>query len=173
MAEKAKKSNTNLIIGICVATLVIVVVAVAIFFATRGTSQLNDAYFVSDGTKYVLTVNDDMLNTDEDTEYIPIKTHVVYTYSGDTITSMTTYLEFANEATAKSALDYYSQKDQSGVKNISSNSKYVVVEMTDDQYSEMTAPEVKEYIDFIENIRNVDLLNDADSTEETTTENEK
>ena len=42
----------------------VAVVAVAIFFATRG-PQLNDSYFVSDGSKYVLTVDRDMLETED------------------------------------------------------------------------------------------------------------
>lgn len=161
MAEKAKntKNNSkNLIIGICVAVVVVVVVAVAAFFATRGTGQaINDSYFVSDGTKYVLTVEGAMLDTSEDDEYPPVKTHLVYTYSGDNITGMFTYLEFADEATAKAALNYYKQADQSGVKSISTNGKYLVVEMTEDQYSDMKASEVKDYLDLMNSLQNTDV----------------
>ena len=68
MAEKAKKNNKNLIIGICAGVLVIAVVIVAVIFATK--SSLNDAYFVSDDSKYVLTVDRDILET-EDKENSP------------------------------------------------------------------------------------------------------
>lgn len=171
MAEKAKKNNKNLIIGICVGVLLIAIVAVAIFFATKGgtgigTANLSDAYFVSDDTKYVLTMDGD---SSEEEEPSPVKTHLVYTYSGDTITGMTTYMEFTDAATAKSALEVYkSMEDQTGVKNLSVNGKYVVVEMTEDQYNNMTASDVKEQIDFMEMLKNADLndINDLPENEE-------
>ena len=68
MAEKAKKNNKNLIIGICTGVLIIAIIIVAVIFATK--SSLNDSYFVSDGSKYVLTVDRDMLET-EDKENSP------------------------------------------------------------------------------------------------------
>lgn len=162
MAEKAQKNNKNLIIGICACVLVIAAIVVAVIFATKGgtgtnsLANLSDSYFVSDDTKYVLTVDND--GSDEDEEFSPIKTHLVYTYSGDTITGMITYMEFTDANTAKSALEVYqNMEDQTGVKNLSVNGKYVVIEMTEDQYADMTASDVKEQIDFMEMLKNADL----------------
>ena len=142
MAGKAKtkstNNNKNIIIGICVAVVVIAVVAVAIFFATRG-PQLNDSYFVSDNTKYVVTVDDSASSSDG----APVKTHYVYTYSGDKITGATIYLEFTNEATAKTALDAVKEESEGVAKSVSVNGKYIVAEMTEDQYSDMTLSEIK------------------------------
>ena len=166
MAEKAKKKNNkNLIIGICAGVLVIVVIVVAIIFATKGVTTLNDAYFVSDDSKYVLTVNSDELD-EEKTEITPIKTHLVYYYSGDAITGMITYMEFANEATAKSAIEAYKSIDQTGVKSIYTNGKYIVVEMTEDQYAGVTASDVKQQIEFMEMIKGMDL-SETENTEGT------
>lgn len=166
MAEKAKKKNNkNLIIGICAGVLIIAVIVVAIIFATKGTTSLNDAYFVSDDTKYVLTVNSDDLD-EEKTEITPIKTHLVYYYSGDAITGMTTYMEFADEATAKSAIEAYKSIDQTGVKSIYTNGKYIVVEMTEDQYAGVTASDVKQQIEFMEMIKGMDL-SETENTEGT------
>ena len=166
MAEKAKKDNKNLIIGICAGVLVIAVIIVAIIFATKGTTNLSDAYFVSDDTKYVLTVDGSEIEEDEESAFTPVKTHVVYYYSGDTITGMTTYMEFADEATAKTALEAYkSIDDQTGVKNISANGKYVVVEMTEDQYADITASDVKQQIEFMEMLKGMDLSDIEESTE--------
>lgn len=163
MAGKAKtkstNNNKNIIIGICVAVVVIAVVAIAIFFATRK-PQINDAYFVSDGSKYVITVDGDAFDSSEDVKYTPVKTRIVYTYSGDNITGMFTYAEFKDEATAKAALEEYKTESQEGIKSLSVNGKYVVAEMKEDQYSDMTASELKQYIDFIEN---VDTTNSQDS----------
>lgn len=148
MAEEAeKKNNKNLIIGICSGILVIAVIVVAVIFATRGTTNLNDAYFVSDSAKYVFTIDGDELGTGEDSEYTPTKTHLVYNYSGDNITSMFTYMEYANADTAKLALEAYKSIDQTGIKSLSVNGKYLIVEMTEDQYSNITASDVKQEID--------------------------
>ena len=163
MAEKAKKDNKNLIIGICVAVLAIAVIVVAVVLATKGTTKLSDAYFKSDNTKYVLTIDGDQSDTESTSEYEPVKTHVVYYYSGDTINGMTTYMEFADEATAKTALEAYKSVDQEGIKNLSVNGKYLVVEMTEDQYSGITASDVKQQIEFMEMLENMD----SDSTEDT------
>lgn len=165
MAEKAKKNNKNLIIGICAGVLVIAVVIVAVIFATK--SSLNDAYFVSDGSKYVLTVDRDMLET-EDKENSPIKTHIVYYYSGDAITGVTTYMEFDNDATAKAALDLYKNADQTGVKSLKTDGKYLVVEMTEDQYKDLTVSDVKQQVEFMEMLKKSGTNNPDGANEETT-----
>ena len=164
MAKKAKNNNNNknLIIGICTAVLVIVIIVVAVVFAIKGNSQINDAYFVSDGSKYVLTLGEDMMNF-EDTEYTPIKTHIVYKYSGDQITDMTTYLEFANEATAKAALPIYEEiygapdYGNHGIKSISATGKYLAITSTEDQYSGITTSDVEQQIELIEKMKNGNL----------------
>lgn len=165
MAEKAKKNNKNLIIGICAGVLVIAVVIVAVIFATK--SSLNDAYFVSDDSKYVLTVDRDMLET-EDKENSPIKTHIVYYYSGDAITGVTTYMEFDNDATAKAALDLYKNADQTGVKSLKTDGKYLVVEMTEDQYKDLTVSDVKQQVEFMEMLKKSGTNNPDSENEETT-----
>ena len=163
MAEKAKKDNKNLIIGLCVAVLAIAVIVVAVVLATKGTTNLSDAYFKSDDTKYVLTIDGDQMDIEDADEYEPVKTHIVYYYSGDTVNGMATYMEFADESTAKTALEAYKSVDQEGIKNLSVNGKYLVIEMTEDQYADMTASDVKQQIEFMEMLKNMD----SDSTEDT------
>ena len=165
MAEKAKKNNKNLIIGICTGVLIIAIIIVAVIFATK--SSLNDSYFVSDGSKYVLTVDRDMLET-EDKENSPIKTHIVYYYSGDAITGVTTYMEFDNDATAKAALDLYKNADQTGVKSLKTDGKYLVVEMTEDQYKDLTVSDVKQQVEFMEMLKKSGTNNPDSENEETT-----
>lgn len=168
MAKKAnnKSNNKNLIIGICIAVLVIAVIGIAIFFATRGTGQINDNYFVSDNTKYVLTMDGDAMGVSDDPNHAPVKTRQVYFYSGDKITGATLYLEFADESAAKSALEYFKQQDDS-TSGLSVNGKYIVAEMPEDEYSDMTASEVKQYIDFLENGDvDIDYIEDYDEIDE-------
>lgn len=160
MAGKAKtkptnKNNKNLIIGICAAVVVVAVAAVAIFFATRS-PKIDDSYFVSDGSKYVVAMDSEDFVTDE-VKNVPVKVYAVYTYSGDKITGAFTYAEFANESTAKAALEEYKNTDQDGVKSISTNGKYVVIEMDGSEYADMTASELKAYIDFTNGSLDIDI----------------
>ncbi len=173
MAEKAKKKdNKNLITCICAAVVVIAIIIIAVVVATRGTTQLSDAYFVSDDTKYVLTMENDGEDADEEDEYPPIKTHLVYNYSGDEITGMTTYMEYADEATAKAAYEAYKNADQEGVKSLSVNGKYLVVEMTEENYKDLTASDVKQQVEFMEMLKNMDL-SDYDEEEAVEIEDEE
>ena len=153
IAKKANKkpNNKNLIIGICAAVVVVIVIVVAVVLATRGSKQLNDAYFVSDNTKYALTLDGDAMGMSTDSSNTPVKTHVVYTYSGDKVTGMAVYLEYANESAAKSALDSFkeSESDMSGVYV---NSKYIVAEMPESEYSSMTASDAKETVELMESL---------------------
>lgn len=163
MVNKAKKDNKNLIIGICAAVVVVIVVVVAIILATRGGSaQLNDSYFVSDDTKYVLTLETE--NSEE--EYTPVKTHMAYFYSGDDVTDMKVYYEFTDEAAAKAALDYYKESmEGEDYKDIALNGKYIVVASNESAYEDLTANDVKQQIEFMEMLKNMDLSNQTDDAD--------
>jgi len=162
MANKAK-NNKNLIIGICAAVVVVIVVIVAIVLATRGGSaQLNDSYFVSDDTKYVLTLETD----DSEEEYAPVKTHVVYFYSGDDVTGMKAYYEFADAASAKDAFDYYKEAmEGEDYQDISMDGKYIIVTSNESAYEDLTASDVKQQIEFMEMLKNMDLTEQTDDTD--------
>ena len=157
MAKKAsnKSDNKNIFIGICIAVLVIAVIGIAIFFATRGTGAINDNYFKSDDTKYVITMEGDSMGLSNDSSHTPVKTHQVYKYSGDKITSVVLYLEFADESAAKSALEYFKQQDESA-SSLSANGKYIVIEMPEEEYSSMTTSQVKQYVELTEKMKNSD-----------------
>lgn len=174
MAKRAKKDNKNMIIGcICAAVVVIVVIVVAVTLATR--SGLNDDYFKSDGTKYVLTIESDEMGGSED-NYNPVRTHIVYTYSGDEITGMKTYGEFANADKAKEA--YNAIKDAGeDMANYALDGKYIIVTGTEDQYKDMKASDVKAQIEFMESLKNIDTSSletseSSEATEEVQTETE-
>ncbi len=156
MANKAKKNNKNLIIGICVAAIVVIAIVVAVVLITRGAAgpnQLGDSYFVSDGSKYVLT-----LETEEDEEYAPIKSHMIYFYSGDEITGMKIYYEYADESAAKAALDYYKDNfSESDYKDISVEGKYLVFTSNESDYEGLTASDVKQQIEFMEMLKNMNF----------------
>ena len=167
MAKKAK--NTNLIIGICVAVVVVIAIIVAIVLATRGggngLSGLSDAYFVSDETKYVLTLDAEEIATESE-EYTPIKTHMVYFYSGDEITDAKIYYEFADEATAKAALEYYKESlGDEEYKDITTSGKYLIITSNESEYEGITASDVKQQIEFMEMLKNMDFSEDEEDIE--------
>ena len=149
MAEKAKKNNKNLIIGACVAVVAIVVIVVAVIFATSS-PKLDDAFFKSSDTKYVMAMDSSAFET-EDGEIKPAKAYVVYNYSGDKIGSAFTYIEFADASTAKKALDLIkSQEDiKEGAKSVNTNDKYVVIEMKEETYKDLTVEMLKFYDSFL------------------------
>lgn len=166
MANKSKtnQKNKNLIIGICAALAVVVVIVVAVVLIANNTG-INDSYFVSDGSKYVLTIDNSDSDTTEDDAYTPLKTHIVYTYSGDAITSLKTYYEYKDADAAKAAFDYMSQETDEEVGKIELNGKYVVITSPEDQYKDLTANDVKEQIDFMNSLQDMDFDEYEDANE--------
>ena len=162
MAKEAKKNNKGIIVGVCGALVVAVAVIIAVVLINANT--LNDSYFVSDGTKYVLTIESEELSieSDENGEYMPLKTHMVYTYKDDTITGLKTYSEYADAASAREA--YNALKDEGvDMTLVELKGKYIVTTATEDQYEGVTASAVKQQLDYIEKYRNLNNENNAES----------
>ena len=160
-AKNTKKDNKNLIIGICAAVVVVVIVIIAII-AINANKGINDSYFVSDNSKYVLTL--DMGEADEsDDSYTPLKIHYVYTYSGDEITGLKYYYEYADADTAKAANDYIKgQQTDDQLTDIHADGKYVVATASEDLYKDYSASDIKSQIEFYESIKNMNLSDDSD-----------
>jgi|GEM_PF-1736080 len=163
---KSTKNRTGIIIGICSAIVVAIVVIVAVVLATSGT-KLNDSYFVSDDTKYVLTIDSDSMYNEED-EVVPIKAHLVYTYSGDDITGLKAYYEFANESDAKKAYDQYQSDtiESEAYKEVVQDGKYVILTANESEYEGLTASDIKQRIEFMEMLKDMDLNGDSDDTDD-------
>ena len=168
--DKKNNNNKNIIIGICCGIALVIVIVLAIVFAKGG---LNDSYFVSDGTKYVLTIESDAYDTNsEDEPYTPIKTHLVYTYEGETITGLKTYYEYADGNAAKTAFEEMKKAAESEgqeLGQIEVNGKYVIETAEEDAYKDMTASDVKEQIEFMEMLKNMNTDGDSEDAEETET----
>ncbi len=158
MAGKAEKTNNKTIIGVvCAAVVLIVIVILLILFLKPGGvgfgGGLNDDYFVSDGTKLVLSLDKEDISTDEE-EYAPNKLHQVYYYSGEKITGMSYFYEYADVAAAKAAYDHIKSESESEAKEIKLNGKYIEIVMDEGQFADTTTDEVKENIEFMK------MLND-------------
>ena len=151
MAKEEAKNNKKLILGICGAIVaIVVIVVVVVVLLNNKKPTLNDDYFKSDDTKLVIT-----LEGEAGEENSPVKQHQVYTYSGDTITGLKSYAEFANADDAKKAYDdYKASGDTDTFTNIELDGKYIIMTVPEDQYKELTTSAVKSYIELFESIKN-------------------
>ncbi|MBR3236619.1 hypothetical protein IKF92_03005 [Candidatus Saccharibacteria bacterium] len=150
----AKKSNNNnLILGICAAVAVVVVIVVIAVVVIGKGNTLNDDYFKSDDTKLVLSMETGTGTGDETSE--PVKAHEVYEYKDESITSLKTYYEYANEDAAKAAYDKAKEDElPEGYESMELNGKYIVLTAKADQYENLKASDVKENIEFMEQLKN-------------------
>ena len=121
-------------------------------------SNIDDSYFVSDDTKYVLTINGDYFEDEDGGAPSAVKMHEVFEYSGDTITGVTIYLEYTDAATAKIAFDYYSSEgiDES-TDNVYVNDRYLVAEISQEFYEDLTVDEVRMQIELMEKMDDMDI----------------
>ena len=154
----SQKNNKKLIIGICSIVAVVAIIAVIVIIITmRGGfgPAINDNYFVTDNSKYVITLDEKQTDEDINAE----KTHIVYNYSGNNITSVKYYYEFTDDATAKNS--YNSIKDSIGelYKSIELNGKYIILTLNEADFEGMTTDDVKQQIEFM------DLLDDMNFDE--------
>lgn len=174
--KKAKKDNKSLIAIICgVVAVVVVVVVIAVALATSGGNTLNDNYFKSDDTKYVLTLETDTETLEEDSDsYTPVKTHYVYNYEGDAITGHKVYFEYADADTAKAAFDAIVEvgEDTSAMEV---TSKYIIITAAPEDYEGLTASDVKQQIEFIEMVQSgeIDYTTGDDGEAETVEDTEE
>lgn len=142
MAEKAKKSNKNLIIGICAAVVAVVVIVVAAILATRGgTTKIDDSYFVTDDTKYVVTMDGD------EEEGSATKVYYVFNHSGDKITGAAMYAEFENEDAAKAAFEEYKAENEDTT-NVSVNGKYFIIKSEANEFEDYTLEDIKSIYEY-------------------------
>lgn len=145
MAEEVtvKKDNKKLIYIIAGAVAAVaLIVAIILIVSNKG---IDDSYFVSTDTKYVLTT--------EDNSYGATKRHMVVEYTKeDKITKMEEYIEFDSNKTAKEVYDemeeYYNQDDMKEYKpDYRINGKYIINTYDESEYAEMSASDVKQILE--------------------------
>lgn len=139
--DKGKKFiNGKTIFGAVIVVLLIVVIAILVFMNNRVT--YNDDYFKSDDTKIVLLLE----NNPDDDEKNPIKTYMVYYYSGENITSVKQFYQFKSDEVAKNMMEETKNLQMDWVKDIALNGPYIIFELTEDQYEGFTTTSVRESI---------------------------
>lgn len=150
---------------ICIVAIVasLLVIMVAVMINSFGGNNL----FVSDGTKYVLNVE-----AEEDNDENIVATHVIYYYKDDEITGVKTYYEFATANDAKSAYSSLQElmDDEEDKNTYELSGKYVIIVSPEEDYADMTASDVKSYIELYEKLQNGEISTDEEETVEETEE---
>ena len=168
--DKAAKNNDNKVIAICIAgVLAVIAIIVIVAVMLAGSNKYSDKFFTSDDTKYVLNLEKaDLASGDEQTDqYVPVKAHLVYEYSGDEIKGLKIYYEYADSAAAKKAKDYIvendpgltaegedSEKKESIYKEVIVDGKFVIITAREAEYEGIKASDVKQQIEFYETMKN-------------------
>ena len=168
MTVKKIANKKPLIIGICLALALIIIVSIILLITQN--KPLDDSYFVSDNTKYVLTLGENDVSMNDE-KYNPIKTHLVYRYSGEDITDLKAYYQYQDKEAAKAAYDYFKSNTEDGTfKDITINGNYVILTAIDSEYDNLTASDVKGQIEYI--TKSSENTNTDTSQQDTTEQNE-
>ena len=147
--REKKKLNKNLLIAIIGVVAAAVTVLVLVLVLGRGGGELNENWFKSDGYKLVLTIESDPTMVAEN-EQTPINSHLVYTYSGETVTGLKVYYQYENPVKAKTAYETLYDSNNGQYKDVLLDGRYVVLVAVDSEYEHLKASDVKQQIDFME-----------------------
>lgn len=160
--RKSPSENTSKIICLIIGIIAIVAIIFAIVFAVKG-ATINDAYFVSDGSKLVINLDNDY---DDNVVVAPIKSHLVYYYSGDKITGVKYYYEFSSNEKALEAYNELKSNDDFNESEIALNGKYIIFTFPSSQYEGTTVEDVKSYMQIVENGSGTTEIEAAEETVE-------
>lgn len=145
MSKAKQLINFKTIFGAVIVVLLIVVVVVLV---VMNKTTYNDDYFVSDDTKLVLSM-DARISGFEESEYMPPITRVVYYYSGDTISGVRVFYEYRNNEIAKKAYETIGKEDKEWAASKALNDKYIIFDMTKEQYEGLNTNQIRESIESI------------------------
>ena len=158
---KKIKANKKMLLAACCAVVVIVAVVVAIVILR--TPKVDDSYFVSDENKDVITL--EVSKADAATTNL-IRTHIVYTYADDQITSLKTYYEYENNELASQAFENTKSINQNA-ESVDLNDKYIVVTAKSDQYESLTPSDIKQQAEAIRQFQAAQKESEEKSEEKT------
>ncbi len=140
---KNKKLDKKTFLPICLGLVVIAVIIVAVVLLKP--QKIDDNYFVSDENKDVITL--EVSEADSATTNL-IRTHIVYTYADDKITSLKTYYEYENGDLANQAFENTKTINQNA-ESVDLNDKFIVVTAKSDQYESLTPSDIKQQAEAI------------------------
>ena len=138
--------------GIVTAVILAVIIAVVCTVVIRN-NVIDDSYFVSDNTKYVLN-----MTADEDDDSALKAVHTVYYYKDNQITGAKSYYEFEDAASAKAAYEEaMADQSEDAIKSYKLKGKYIVFTASESEYGQLTVDGVKAQIELYERYKNGEL----------------
>ena len=154
-------NNNKKVLFIGIGAIIVVIIAIIILVTSMQKTGLNDSFFISDGTKYVIPIEGDEISITEGT-IRPAKKYVVYYYQGDTITDAKEYYLYNSTADAKKMYQQLKENAPANYQAIAIDGKYVILTASSSAYEGKTATEIKQYIEFLNDMQSPD---DYSSTE--------
>lgn len=143
--KRANKFNLKTLYNVLiVVALVAVVVTLIVINNNNSKLELNDEYFVSNDSKYVVAMDADFSNY-ETSEYEPPVTYMIYYITGDRVSDIKLFYEYLDEEEAKTAYENISMDDKDWASGKSLNGKYVILQFKEDEFNGITAEEAKIY----------------------------
>lgn len=146
MAKSKDKGGEWRKIILSVAAVVAVIVIVAVVAGFSWKEKYDADYFVSDGAKLVMAMDDEIASFEEG-EFEPAVTYVVYYYSGDKVNGMKVFFAYDDETEAKEANKNIKMDEKEWAVGRSLNGKYIVFEANEDQYEDLSVSLVKKMIE--------------------------
>lgn len=165
-SSKKNKNNKNIVIGAFVGILALVVVIVMVVMLAKNNKVIDDSYFVSDDTKYVVTLDGDLMKSPNDEGDTPLRAYLVYYYSDDKITGLETYYDYGSDDAAKLSYEAMQGTDGGKADSYKLNGKYIVMVADASEYEGMTAADAKKQVEFTEFLKSMTSGNSSDGDKE-------
>ena len=129
--------------------VVVLLIAIVIGIVVGNQQEpIPDDYFASDETKLVLSMLADISSFEEDEEYEPNITHVVYYHDveSDEVSNVKVYFQYENEAAAEEADKHIRMDNKSWATGRRRNGKYIVFSVKGEQYRGLSVGDVSDNI---------------------------
>lgn len=122
---------------------IVVVIIIAVIITTPKINY--ESYFVTDDSKDVITLE---VSEEDAARTNLIRSHIVYTYDNDKITSLKTYYEYDNNESAKKSIGGIRNANQNA-ESIIIDDNYIIVAASRDQYENLAPKDIKQQAEAI------------------------
>lgn len=152
--------------NILVKTLLLVVVAIIMCLSLTGCGFIKNSAEIEEAAKEFSNViensNENKTNDSDDLKLYSDNNKIVFesgqgkmvfTYSGNKITGYSLYMEYENATLANVAANVLKANNDSEIKNISTQGKYVVIEYNESEYEDLTVEDVKTAYSYLKEVK--------------------
>ena len=146
--KQVRKQDGTRVVAIMIVALVFVVLLVSLIvgMGAMKNEQYSDDYFVSDGSKLVLSLDKATTSfVNEDSE--PDVTHIVYYYSGGNIREVKIFFAYNDGDEAKTADEKIGEDYKEWAVSKEVNGKYLIFEVDQETLEGVTTEEIRDNIE--------------------------